>query len=139
MAVLNKRGSHLWVNHRVNSCQPLLSQDAANKRGGKARLMQQENELTIRELEAASAIPVTTIVTDFCEHLKMGDSPAICQRHYAALIPETMHDTVEFPTGNPKTAVAPSSANDIVAKELLERLLRELQARQGLQKQRRTT
>jgi len=28
----------------------------------------------------------------------MGNSPAICQRHYAALIPETMHDTVEFPT-----------------------------------------
>lgn len=28
----------------------------------------------------------------------MGNSPAICQRHYAALIPEAMHDTVEFPT-----------------------------------------
>ncbi|MCC7313785.1 MAG: site-specific integrase [Planctomycetes bacterium] len=62
----------------------------------------------------------------------MGNSPAICQRHYAALIPETMHDTVEFPTGALKTAAAPSGANDAVAKELLDRLLRELQARQGL-------
>jgi len=63
----------------------------------------------------------------------MGNSPAICQRHYAALIPETMHDTVEFPTGSPKTAVAPSGADDTVANELLDRLLRELQARQGVQ------
>lgn len=28
----------------------------------------------------------------------LGNSPAICQRRCAALIPETMHDTVEFPT-----------------------------------------
>ncbi len=28
----------------------------------------------------------------------MGNSPAICQRHYAALIPEALGDCVEFPT-----------------------------------------
>ena len=26
----------------------------------------------------------------------MGNSPEICRRHYAALIPEQMRDTVEF-------------------------------------------
>ncbi len=26
----------------------------------------------------------------------MGNSPEICRRHYAALIPETMADSVEF-------------------------------------------
>jgi hypothetical protein len=26
----------------------------------------------------------------------MGNSPEICRTHYAALVPETMHDTVEF-------------------------------------------
>ncbi len=53
----------------------------------------------------------------------MGNSPAICQRHYAALIPETMHDTVEFPKGGPRQA---GLGKEAVAKELLERLLREL-------------
>ena len=28
----------------------------------------------------------------------MGNSPEICRRHYAALIPEEMRDTVEFDT-----------------------------------------
>jgi len=44
----------------------------------------------------------------------MGNSPAICQRHYAALIPESLTDTVEFlepdvpPNGGPVTrAVSP--------------------------------
>jgi hypothetical protein len=27
----------------------------------------------------------------------MGNSPEICRRHYAALVPEAMSDTVEFP------------------------------------------
>lgn len=27
----------------------------------------------------------------------MGNSPEICRRHYAALLPESLHDTVEFP------------------------------------------
>jgi hypothetical protein len=26
----------------------------------------------------------------------MGDSPGICRRHYAALLPEQVRDTVEF-------------------------------------------
>ena len=28
----------------------------------------------------------------------MGNSPEICRRHYAALIPETLSGSVEFPT-----------------------------------------
>ncbi|MCP4249301.1 MAG: site-specific integrase [bacterium] len=28
----------------------------------------------------------------------MGNSPEICRRHYAALVPEAMHESVEFPT-----------------------------------------
>lgn len=60
----------------------------------------------------------------------MGNSPAICQRHYAALIPETMHDTVEFPTAAPRPAVG-DNGSDAATKELVDRILRELQARQG--------
>ena len=32
----------------------------------------------------------------------MGHSPEICRRHYAALIPEQMRDTVEFDRRVPK-------------------------------------
>jgi len=32
----------------------------------------------------------------------MGNSPEICRRHYAALLPEAMADTVEFPAPTPK-------------------------------------
>lgn len=31
----------------------------------------------------------------------MGSSPEICRRHYAALVPEAMADTVEFPITKP--------------------------------------
>ena len=31
----------------------------------------------------------------------MGNSPEICRRHYAALLPEEMHDVVEFPKAAP--------------------------------------
>lgn len=59
----------------------------------------------------------------------MGNSPAICQRHYAALIPETMHDTVEFPAAISRTDVG-GNGTDAATKELVDRILRELQARQ---------
>jgi hypothetical protein len=29
----------------------------------------------------------------------IGNSPEICRRHYAALLPDAMHSTVEFPDG----------------------------------------
>jgi integrase len=53
----------------------------------------------------------------------MGNSPDICKRHYAVLMPEKMHDTVEFakhsePDGPPD----PSSA--AVIKHLLEKIER---------------
>lgn len=47
-------------------------------------------------------------------------------------VPETMHVTVEFPTGSTTNAAALSGSNDTMVKELLDRVLRELQARQGL-------
>jgi hypothetical protein len=34
----------------------------------------------------------------------MGNSSEICRRHYAALVPEAMGDTVEFPCGQPAQA-----------------------------------
>ncbi|MBK8268759.1 MAG: site-specific integrase [Planctomycetes bacterium] len=58
----------------------------------------------------------------------MGNSPAICQRHYAALIPETMHETVEFPTGVQRSSGLPNASNDPATMEFLDRLLREIQA-----------
>jgi len=61
----------------------------------------------------------------------MGNSPAICQRHYAALIPETMHDTVEFPSREPKVVASPDGPQEVATRNLMERLLRELQARQS--------
>ena len=47
----------------------------------------------------------------------MGNSPEICRRHYAALVPEKMHDTVEF-----KPNAKPSETE-----ELLKKLLAKLE------------
>jgi hypothetical protein len=37
----------------------------------------------------------------------MGNSPEICRRHYAALVPEAMADTVEFGQPGPANTVHP--------------------------------
>ena len=42
----------------------------------------------------------------------MGNSPRICRKHYAALVPEAMHDIVEF--GRPKAPAAPQSLGAIL-------------------------
>jgi len=51
----------------------------------------------------------------------MGNSPEICRRHYAALVPEEMHDTVEFT--KPDYENAPSQDK---THALLEEVLRRL-------------
>lgn len=48
----------------------------------------------------------------------MGNSPEICRRHYAALIPEKMHDTVEFET----KAVQCNNNTEGMLKQILEKL-----------------
>jgi hypothetical protein len=40
----------------------------------------------------------------------MGNSPEICRRHYAALVPEQMRDTVEFQPVSPDLRIAPQPA-----------------------------
>ena len=52
----------------------------------------------------------------------MGNSPDICRKHYAALIPEQMSDTVEF--GQRKTV--PRSMHDDEAKAMLKEILEEV-------------
>jgi len=48
----------------------------------------------------------------------MGNSPEICRRHYAALMPEKMHDVVEFsPAGAPKT-----DKTELMLRQILEKL-----------------
>lgn len=49
----------------------------------------------------------------------MGNSPEICRRHYAALMPEKMHDVVEFETD--------TSFNDNGTKEMLKQILDKLE------------
>lgn len=61
----------------------------------------------------------------------MGNSPTICQRHYAALIPETMHDAVEFPITQKEQADTTEANQNAATQALLDRLLKELDARQG--------
>jgi len=48
----------------------------------------------------------------------MGNSPAICRKHYAALLPEKMHDVVEFSAGGSST----SNRTEAMLKEILEKL-----------------
>jgi len=48
----------------------------------------------------------------------MGNSPAICRKHYAALMPEKMHDVVEFAAGGSST----SNRTEAMLKEILEKL-----------------
>jgi len=52
----------------------------------------------------------------------MGNSPEICRRHYAALVPEKMHDAVEF--GGKSTTE--SSLTEATAKALLDELMTKL-------------
>ena len=51
----------------------------------------------------------------------MGNSPEICRRHYAALIPEQMVDTVEF-----RKQVIPEPTGDPELKTMMRRLLEKL-------------
>jgi len=48
----------------------------------------------------------------------MGNSPGICRKHYAALMPEKMHDTVEFGSAKFPTD---SKAEDML-RQILEKL-----------------
>jgi len=51
----------------------------------------------------------------------MGNSPDICRRHYAALVPEEMHDTVEF--ANPDGDEGPpKDKTQALLEEVLKRL-----------------
>ena len=51
----------------------------------------------------------------------MGNSPGICRKHYAALIPEKMHDVVEFSRPDP-THDDPSDTTDALIRKLLDKL-----------------
>jgi integrase len=51
----------------------------------------------------------------------MGNSPDICRRHYAALIPEEMHDTVEFAKPNGDSG-PPKDKTHALLEEVLKRL-----------------
>ena len=54
----------------------------------------------------------------------MGNSPDICRRDYAALIPEQMRDTVEFVRPEPPSP-SPPETNQALLQELLRRLKSE--------------
>ena len=59
----------------------------------------------------------------------MGNSPEICRRHYAALMPEKMHDVVEFsPINSPK-----ADKTEAMLKQILEKLERNEPASTGPQ------
>lgn len=57
----------------------------------------------------------------------MGNSPDICRRHYAALIPEAMHDVVEFQLDNRRVTGREET------RELLEQILLEVKGNGGNQ------
>jgi integrase len=48
----------------------------------------------------------------------MGNSPEICRRHYAALMPEKMHDVVEFSPGSSSKA----DKTEVILQQILEKL-----------------
>jgi integrase/recombinase XerD len=48
----------------------------------------------------------------------MGNSPEICRRHYAALMPEKMHDVVEFSSDTSPAA----DKTEVLLKQILEKL-----------------
>ena len=55
----------------------------------------------------------------------MGNSPEICRKHYAALIPEKMSDVVEF-APNEQTNIG-----DGETKEMLQEILHKLRSATG--------
>jgi len=50
----------------------------------------------------------------------MGNSPEICRKHYAALVPEKMHNVVEFENGGPGSG---ENTEDML-KQILDKLER---------------
>jgi integrase len=48
----------------------------------------------------------------------MGNSPDVCRKHYAALMPEKMHDVVEFSPPTPSKA----DKTEVLLKQILEKL-----------------
>lgn len=56
----------------------------------------------------------------------MGNSPDICRRHYAALVPEAMHDAVEFTKA--ESANTPQKPADGETADLLKALLAEIRS-----------
>ena len=48
----------------------------------------------------------------------MGNSPEICRRHYAALMPEKMHDTVEFEVDSSRA----DGKTEAMLQQILEKL-----------------
>lgn len=59
----------------------------------------------------------------------MGDSSEICRRHYAALMPEKMHDVVEFSPVNSSKA----GTTEVMLKQILEKLEQKEPAATGPQ------
>lgn len=55
----------------------------------------------------------------------MGNSPDICRRHYAALVPETMHDSVEFASSQQ------GDQRQDDTRTLLEQILQEVKGESG--------
>jgi hypothetical protein len=49
---------------------------------------------------------------------QVGNSPEICRRHYAALMPEKMHGVVEFNPTKPST----TDKTEAMLREILEKL-----------------
>ncbi|MDP2897559.1 MAG: tyrosine-type recombinase/integrase [bacterium] len=54
----------------------------------------------------------------------MGNSPEICRRHYAALVPEKMHDVVEFDLEAKKNLNVENQPHRALLEELLQELRR---------------
>ena len=48
----------------------------------------------------------------------MGNSPDICRKHYAALMPEKMHDAVEFETDTSSG----DRSTELVLRQILDKL-----------------
>jgi hypothetical protein len=70
MAALYKRRSRFWAKHRVDGHQNRRSQRCPTERVAEARPKHQEFESIVGNREAASELPVTAIISTFCEHLK---------------------------------------------------------------------
>jgi hypothetical protein len=85
MASLYKRGEWFWIAYYANGEHVQKSLGTNNERIAKEKQKRIEYELSIGELQAASRLPIRTVLQKFCEHLQVTRTFKSCKNDVSRL------------------------------------------------------